>query len=56
MGTVLVLVAVVLAVLVVLRLWRWLVWLVVALVLGVGVPAVVVSVLFVISLLHGGAH
>ena len=54
--TVLVLAVVVLAVIAVLRLWRWLVWLAVALALGVGVPAVVVSVLFVVSLLHGGMH
>jgi hypothetical protein len=56
MGAVLVLAVVILGVAAVLRLWRWLVWLVVALVLGVGVPAVVVSVLFVLSLLHGGAR
>ena len=56
MGTVLVMVAVVLVLVGVLCLWRWLVWLVVALVLGVGVPALILSVLFVLSLLHGGVR
>ncbi len=56
MGTALVIVAVVLVMVTVLRLWRWLVWLAVALALGVGVPLLVLSVLFVVSLLHGGVH